>query len=44
MEHYQVVQVLSPYLQDPGSANIVSLRDRFTRSGQDVVFSREATL
>lgn len=38
------VQVLSPYLQDPSSANIVSLRDRFTRSGQDVVFSREATL
>ena len=38
------VQVLSPYLQDPSSANIVSLRDRFIRSGQDVVFSREATL
>ncbi|WP_407570258.1 hypothetical protein [Deinococcus altitudinis] len=38
------VQVLSPYLQDPTSENVVSLRDRFTRSGQDVVFSREATL
>ena len=36
--------MLSSYLQDPSSANIVSLRDRFTRSGQDVVFSREATL
>ncbi|WP_424950202.1 hypothetical protein [Deinococcus sp.] len=38
------VQVLAPYLQDPSSDNIVRLRDRFTRSGQDVVFSREATL
>ena len=40
----EVVQVLSPYLHDPSSASIVSLRDRFTRSGQDVVFSRETTL
>ena len=38
------VQALSPYLQDPTSDAVVSLRDRFTRSGQDVVFSREATL
>jgi hypothetical protein len=38
------VQVLAPYLQDPSSENIVRLRDRFTRSGQDVVFSRQATL
>ena len=38
------VQVLSPYLTDPSSDNILRLRDRFTRSGQDVVFTREATL
>ncbi|WP_407538515.1 hypothetical protein Q0M94_09965 [Deinococcus radiomollis] len=38
------VQVLAPYLQDPTSANIVRLKDQFTRSGQDVVFSRQATL
>jgi len=38
------VQVLAPYLQDPSSENILRLRDRFTRSGQNVVFSREATL
>ncbi|ULH15559.1 hypothetical protein MF271_16870 [Deinococcus sp. KNUC1210] len=38
------VQVLSPYLQDPSADNIVRLRDQFTRSGQDVVFTREATL
>lgn len=38
------VQVLAPYLQDPSTATIVRLTDRFTRSGQDVVFSREATL
>lgn len=38
------VQVLAPYLQDPSAENIVRLTDRFTRSGQDVVFSREATL
>lgn len=38
------VQVLAPYLQDPSADNIVRLTDRFTRSGQDVVFSREATL
>ena len=38
------VQVLAPYLQDPTSDNIVRLTDRFTRSGQDVVLSRQATL
>jgi hypothetical protein len=38
------VQVLAPYLQDPSSQNIVRLRDSFTRSGRDVVFSRQATL
>ncbi|WP_425147906.1 hypothetical protein [Deinococcus sp.] len=38
------VQVLAPYLQDPSAANIVRLRDQFTRSGQDLVFTREATL
>jgi hypothetical protein len=38
------VQVLAPYLQDPSADNIVRLSDQFTRSGQNVVFSREATL
>lgn len=38
------VQVLAPYLEDPSSANILRLRDRFTRSGSDVLFTREATL
>lgn len=38
------VQVLAPYLQDPTSQNIVSLRDRFLRNGQDIIFQRESTL
>ncbi|MFC4453007.1 hypothetical protein [Deinococcus sonorensis] len=37
------VQVLAPYLQDPSSDTIIRLRDRFSRSGNTVVFSREAT-
>lgn len=38
------VQALSPYLTDPTSENVTKLRDRFRRSGQDVIFTREATL
>ncbi len=38
------VQALSPYLTDPTSDNVIQLRDRFRRSGQDVIFTREATL
>lgn len=38
------VQTLAPYLQDPTSQNIVKLRDRFWRSGQDIMFTRSATL
>lgn len=40
----QGVQVLAPYLQDPTSENIARLRDRFWRSGQDIMFTRTATL
>lgn len=40
----QGVQVLAPYLQDPTSQNITRLRDRFWRSGQDIMFTRTATL
>lgn len=38
------VQALSPYLTDPTSENVIKLRDRFRRSGQDVLFTRESTL
>lgn len=38
------VEMLAPYLADPSSENLVRLVDTFRRSGQQVVFSREATL
>lgn len=37
------VQVLSPYLQDPSTENVLKLVDNFKRSGTDVVFTRELT-
>lgn len=40
----QGVEVLAPYLADPSSENLLRLVDTFKRSGQQVVFSREATL
>lgn len=39
----QGVGVLSPYLTDPSSANVLRLLDTFRRSGRDVVFTREMT-
>lgn len=38
------VQVLAPYLGDPTAQNITRLRDRFWRSGRDIMFTRTATL
>lgn len=38
------VQILAPYLTDPTAENIMSLRDRFWRNGQDIMFTRTATL
>ena len=40
----QGVGALAPYLTDPTSENVTKLVDRFRRSGQDVVFTRQATL
>lgn len=37
------IGVLSPYLQDPTTENVLKLADTFRRSGQDVVFTREVT-
>jgi len=37
------IQVLSPYLQDPSSENVLKLVDSFKRSGRDVIFTRELT-
>lgn len=37
------VGVLSPYLVDPTTENVLELVDTFRRSGQDVVFTREVT-
>ncbi|MBI5706039.1 MAG: hypothetical protein HZC36_03505 [Armatimonadetes bacterium] len=39
----QGIGVLSPYLTDPTAESIIRLRDTFRQSGQDVVFTREAT-
>lgn len=35
------VQVLSPYLSDPSSDEVLRLKDEFKRSGTDVIFTRE---
>ena len=40
----QGVGALAPYLTDPSSDNVTRLVDKFRRSGQDVVFTRQATL
>ena len=40
----QGVGALAPYLTDPTSQNVTKLVDRFRRSGQDVIFTRQATL
>jgi hypothetical protein len=40
----QGVGALAPYLTDPTSENVTKLVDRFRRSGQDVIFTRQATL
>ncbi|ADV68342.1 hypothetical protein [Deinococcus maricopensis] len=37
------VGVLAPYLTDPTSENVLRLADRFRRSGNDVIFTREST-
>ena len=38
------VGVLAPYIQDPTAENVLRLRDKFRRSGREVVFTREATV
>ncbi|AWN23542.1 hypothetical protein DKM44_10155 [Deinococcus irradiatisoli] len=38
------VEALAPYLTDPTSQNVTRLVDQFRRSGQDVLFTRQATL
>ncbi|GAA4017384.1 hypothetical protein GCM10022631_32520 [Deinococcus rubellus] len=40
----QGVGALAPYLTDPTSENVTKLVDQFRRSGQDVIFTRQATL
>ncbi|TSA85928.1 hypothetical protein FNU79_09140 [Deinococcus detaillensis] len=40
----QGVGALAPYLTDPTSENVIKLVDKFRRSGQDVIFTRQATL
>ena len=40
----QGVGALAPYLTDPTSENVTRLVDQFRRSGQDVIFTRQATL
>ncbi|WP_420596902.1 hypothetical protein [Deinococcus sp.] len=40
----QGVGALAPYLNDPSSENVTRLADQFRRSGQDVIFTRQATL
>ena len=36
--------VLAPYVRDPTAENVLRLRDKFRRSGREVVFTREATV
>ncbi len=36
--------VLAPYVNDPTADNVLRLRDKFRRSGREVVFTREATV
>ena len=36
--------VLAPYVTDPTAENVLRLRDKFRRSGREVVFTREATV
>ena len=36
--------VLAPYVTDPTADNVTRLRDKFRRSGREVVFTREATV
>ncbi len=36
--------VLAPYITDPTADNVLRLRDKFRRSGKEVVFTREATV
>lgn len=36
--------VLAPYITDPTADNVLRLRDKFRRSGREVVFTREATV
>ena len=36
--------VLAPYISDPTADNVLRLRDKFRRSGREVVFTREATV
>ena len=36
--------VLAPYVTDPTADNVLRLRDKFRRSGREVVFTREATV